>query len=196
MQPSSRLIVALAGIALATGIACGESDNGDLDFTPGPTTTPYFAGTNTIPTPAPGFEGSENLPVPTFTGQPTVTASGLQIYEILAGGGAEATAGSFAYVTYTLWVQGGNMVDRTRLGPVPYRLSQGQTIDGLIEGLVGMRIGGHRILIIPPALAYGSQGSGNVIPPNATLIYDIKMTTAQGEPTSTPTAEPTATSVP
>lgn len=169
--------------ALAAAIACG-SGNSELAI---PTDTSFYFGTNVFPTPVPGsdIETPENLPVPTLTAEPTVTASGLEIYDVQVGDGAEAQAGGVVYITYTLWVQGGNQVDRTRTGAVRYRLAKGQLIDGLLEGLIGMKVGGNRRLIIPPALGYGSEGSSNVIPPNATLIYDVEMTTA-------PTPEPQA----
>lgn len=201
MQLTSRLRLAFVVVALCTAlttaIACGS---GSEPVIPIPTRTPFYAGTNVFPTNVPGNDEPtpENFPVPTLTAEPTVTASGLQIYDVQVGDGAEAQTGGVVYITYTLWVQGGNQVDRTRTGPVRYRLTKGQVIDGLIEGIIGMKVGGNRRLIMPPALAYGSAGSGNVIPPNATLIYDIELVAPPGQPTSIlqATVEGTATPVP
>lgn len=186
MRQISQLQLALACVALGgmliAGIACGSS-GGKKEATP--TGTPFYAATDVLPTSGPdSLEPTvENLPSPVLTGEPTVTASGLQIYDVKVGTGVEAQENSIVYVNYTDWVKGGNQVDKTHAGPVRMRLTKGQIIDGLAEGLTGMKVGGRRILIIPPDLAYGSTGSGNVIPPGATLIFDIEMTTQ-------PTPEP------
>ncbi len=186
MRQTNRLSLVLAAAAsfAALGIAVVACSS-DTSEPAAPTGTPYYAGTSAYPTlpPESGLEPPENLPVPTLTGEPTITASGLQIHDTQIGNGEEAQQDGIVYIFYTVWVEGGNQVDRTRTGPIRYRLAEGQLIDGLLEGLIGMKVGGHRMLIIPPDLAYGSAGSGNVIPPNATLIYDIEMTTA-------PTPEP------
>jgi peptidylprolyl isomerase len=143
-----------------------------------PTTTPFYTCVQSLPTfseanPLPTIE---NVPVPTVNVQPTVTASGLKIFELQAGSGPAAEEGGVIYIKYTQWVQGGNECDSTHVGPVRYQLRKGQVIDGLVEGIKGMKVGEKRRLIIPPELAFGDTGSGNVIPPGATLIYDIELT--------------------
>lgn len=162
------------GLAIAA-VACGDSGGEQVVE---PTGTPFYTCLDPYPTYPPGSElpTIENLPISTVTSQPTVTASGLQIYDEQVGTGDVVQAGGIAYINYTQWVKGGNECDRTRVGPVRYRLVKGQAIDGLIEGIDGMKVGGKRQLIIPPALGYGAAGSGNVIPPNATLVYDIELT--------------------
>jgi FKBP-type peptidyl-prolyl cis-trans isomerase FkpA len=200
MQLTSQFRLALAVGALcaaaAATITCGSGNSQSAI----PTRTPFYYGTDVFPTSPPGSDlpTPENLPVPTLTAEPTVTASGLKVYDVQVGDGAEAQTGGVVYITYTLWVQGGNEIDRTRTGPVRYRLAKGQVIDGLIEGISGMKVGGNRRLIIPPALGYGSKGTGNVIPPNATLIYDIELVAPPGQPTSIlqSTGEGPATAVP
>lgn len=177
MQLSRRRALPFVFLAaLAAGLAaCGDSNTDSASST----ATIEYTGTIAYPTVPPGgeIEPPENLPAPTFQGEPTVTASGLEVHEITVGTqGEPAQPGDIVYVKYTLWVQGGNQVDRTQSGSVRTRLTEGQTIDGLIEGLTGMQIGGRRILVIPPQLAYGDQGTGNVIPPGATIIYDIERT--------------------
>jgi hypothetical protein len=202
MRQTNRLGLALAAAAsfAALSIAVTACGGGGDEEAFEPTAKPFYTCRDPYPTYSPGSDlpTLENFPVPDTTTQPTVTASGLQIYDELAGAGDAAQADGIVYINFTQWVQGGNQCERTHVGPVRYRLTKGQLIDGLIEGLIGMKIGGHRVLIIPPELAFGSAGSGNVIPPNATLIYDIEMTTAAGQttPTPLPASEATATAVP
>lgn len=103
--------------------------------------------------------------------------------DLRAGTGAEAAAGNLATVNYTGWLydpsrseQKGQQFDSS-IGrqPFSFRLGAGQVIRGWDQGVVGMQVGGQRRLVIPPELAYGSQGSGGVIPPNATLVFDIEL---------------------
>jgi FKBP-type peptidyl-prolyl cis-trans isomerase len=107
----------------------------------------------------------------------------VQITDVRIGTGTEATAGRAVTVHYTLWLYNRNAADRrgTRLqssrdsnNPFPFTLGTGSVIAGWDQGVAGMRVGGQRILTIPPALAYGSRGQGQ-IPPNATLIFDIEL---------------------
>jgi len=187
---SNRLALVLfalcATLAIGT-LACGGSSSPRV-----------YTGTDVVPTyPAgSGFPTIENRPIPTVTSRPTVTASGLQIFDVVVGTGDGAQPDSIVYVNYTLWVNGGNEIDRNRLAPVRYRLTKGQAVDGLVEGLTGMALGGKRRLIIPPALAYGSSGSGDVIPPNATLIYDIERVAPPGQATASPSGDQTPSTAP
>jgi FKBP-type peptidyl-prolyl cis-trans isomerase len=109
------------------------------------------------------------------------TPSGLQYIEITPGTGAEARAGQRVTVHYTGWLTNGTVFDssRTRGDPFQFALSRGQVIKGWDEGVAGMRVGGQRRLIIPPDLGYGARGAAGVIPPNATLIFDVELLNVQ-----------------
>ena len=111
----------------------------------------------------------------------TTTASGLQYEDTRAGEGAAAQAGQTVRVHYTGWLfqdgAKGSQFDssRDRGMPFDFALGAGMVIKGWDEGVQGMQIGGQRTLIIPPALGYGSRGAGGVIPPNATLQFDVEL---------------------
>lgn len=111
----------------------------------------------------------------------TTTASGLQYDDTTPGTGAEAKAGQTCVMHYTgwLWVNGakGSKFDSShdRRQPFSFKLGSGQVIRGWDEGVAGMKIGGKRSLIIPAALGYGARGAGGVIPPNATLLFEVEL---------------------
>ncbi len=105
-----------------------------------------------------------------------VTASGLQITELLVGEGPEATAGQTVSVNYRGTLENGTEFDSSYgRGPFNFPLGAGRVIKGWDEGVAGMRVGGKRKLVIPPDLAYGSRGAGGVIPPNSTLVFEIEL---------------------
>lgn len=104
--------------------------------------------------------------------------SGLIIEDLVVGEGKEARGtGHFLIVHYTGWLADGTKFDSSvdRDEPFKFPLDCGFVIPAWDEGTVGMRVGGKRRLIAPPQLAYGSQGAGGVIPPNATLTFDIEL---------------------
>jgi FKBP-type peptidyl-prolyl cis-trans isomerase len=105
------------------------------------------------------------------------TASGLQYQEINPGSGDEVKDGDTVSVHYTGWLTDGAKFDssKDRDKPFQFQVGAGGVIQGWDEGLVGMKEGGVRRLIIPAALAYGEGGYPPVIPPNATLIFDIEL---------------------
>jgi len=105
------------------------------------------------------------------------TTSGLQLIDLTTGTGREAHVGETAVVHYTGWLTNGTKFDssKDRNKPFAFQLGAGHVIKGWDEGVVGMKIGGTRKLIIPPQLGYGAHGAGNVIPPNATLIFEINL---------------------
>lgn len=113
----------------------------------------------------------------------TVTDSGLKYYDIVEGDGAEATATSTVTVDYTGWLTDNVKFDSSldRGVPFPFTLGTGAVIPGWDEGVVGMKVGGIRQLVIPAELAYGDTGSGS-IPPGATLIFEVELLDSQEAP--------------
>jgi peptidylprolyl isomerase len=106
----------------------------------------------------------------------TRTATGLYFQDLLAGNGPVAAPGTAVWVNYAGWLADGTLFDRSEEGrPLGVRLGQGHLIPGWEEGVAGMRVGGRRLLVIPPALAYGRESPAPSIPPNATLVFDIQL---------------------
>jgi len=105
------------------------------------------------------------------------TADGLKYTDEVVGTGAEAKPGQTAVVHYTGWLMDGKKFDssKDRGQPFPFKLGAGQVIKGWDEGVAGMKVGGKRTLVIPPELGYGARGAGNVIPPNATLKFEVQL---------------------
>ena len=105
------------------------------------------------------------------------TASGLVYEDTVVGEGAEAKAGQQATVHYTGWLTNGSKFDssKDRNDPFEFSLGMRQVIGGWDEGVQGMKIGGTRKLTIPPQLGYGARGAGGVIPPNATLVFEVEL---------------------
>jgi FKBP-type peptidyl-prolyl cis-trans isomerase len=107
----------------------------------------------------------------------TTTPSGLRYRDELVGGGPEARAGQHVSVHYTGTLESGSKFDssRDRGKPFEFVLGAGSVIQGWDEGLVGMKVGGRRTLVIPAALGYGARGFPPVIPANATLVFDVEL---------------------
>ena len=114
-------------------------------------------------------------------GKTVTTPSGLQIIDTQIGTGASPRAGQTCVMHYTGWLyQGGakgqkfdSSLDRRQ--PFEFPIGQGRVIRGWDEGVASMKVGGKRTLIIPPDLGYGARGAGGVIPPNATLIFEVEL---------------------
>jgi FKBP-type peptidyl-prolyl cis-trans isomerase FkpA len=109
------------------------------------------------------------------------TASGLQYDDTTAGTGKRAEAGGPVSVHYTGWLYDGGVKgakfdsSKDRNDPFEFELGAGMVIKGWDEGVQGMLEGGTRVLVIPPALGYGERGAGGVIPPNATLLFEVEL---------------------
>lgn len=107
----------------------------------------------------------------------TTTASGLIIEEIREGDGAVAAAGQYVSVHYTGWLTDGTKFDSSKDRDESFEFALGarHVIAGWDEGVEGMKVGGARKLTIPPSLGYGARGAGGVIPPNATLVFEVEL---------------------
>lgn len=109
--------------------------------------------------------------------QAVTMPSGLKYIDQVVGTGDVAVAGKTASVHYTGWLENGKKFDSSvdRGQPFSFPLGAGRVIKGWDEGVQGMKVGGKRKLTIPSELGYGSRGAGGVIPPNATLIFDVEL---------------------
>jgi FKBP-type peptidyl-prolyl cis-trans isomerase len=117
------------------------------------------------------------------------STSGLQIDNITVGSGATARAGQDVTVHYTGWLHDPKATDgrgrqfdssKQRGDPFEFSLGAGMVIQGWDQGVAGMQVGGTRVLTIPPELGYGAYGAGGVIPPNATLVFEVELLDVQG----------------
>ena len=116
------------------------------------------------------------------------TPENLQKIDVKQGTGTEAVAGHTVVVHYTGWLYDSSKPDshgakfdssRDRNAPFSFALGAGRVIKGWDQGVAGMKVGGQRTLVIPPQLGYGARGAGGVIPPNATLIFDVELIDVQ-----------------
>jgi FKBP-type peptidyl-prolyl cis-trans isomerase len=155
MMRHSGSSIVLAALVLA--VACGGGDQ------PGPEQEPAVAADS-----APSIQRD----------QMTRSPSGLEWTDLEPGTGAEAQSGHVVRVHYTGWLLDGPRFDSSHDRPgngFSFTLGQSQVISGWEEGVAGMKVGGKRRLVIPPDLGYGARGSGGVIPPNATLVFDVQL---------------------
>ena len=176
-----RLLLAAGVAALVAG--CGE-DALPPTPTPAPTAT---ARTTACPSQSPGTT-ADNFSEPVTV---TTATDGLQTGDVTPGTGAAAADGESLTVQYTGWLSDGTVFDSSRSAgrqPFTFTLGQGSVIKGWDEGLVGMKVGGKRRLVIPPSLGYGAQATG-CIPANATLVFDVELLSA-GAASASPSAVP------
>ena len=115
----------------------------------------------------PEFDASLNINLAAMTR----TGSGLYYQDLAAGAGNAAKAGDRATVGYSGWLPNGQLFDS---GTFPFTVGVGQVVAGFDEGVLGMKVGGKRKLVIPPELGYGNQGIGS-IPPNSTLVFEVEL---------------------
>ncbi len=161
-----KLMALIAVLDLAGMLIACKSSGGKSTGTPVRTS----ARLTQITTPA-----STAKPIPTVGGQPTVTSTGLKIIDIQVGTGAEAKATDTVTAQYTGYLADGTIFDGPAIHGGPAQFPLNGVIQGWQEGVPGMKIGGKRRLIIPPALGYGAQGYPPKIPPNPTLTFDIEL---------------------
>ena len=118
------------------------------------------------------------------SGRTMTTASGLKIIDTKVGTGASPQTGQTCVMHYTGWLYDEHAKDHhgkkfdssvDRNEPFEFQIGRGMVIKGWDEGVASMKVGGKRTLIIPPALGYGARGAGGVIPPNATLVFDVEL---------------------
>ncbi len=174
-----RLAVSMLFVVIALVIAaCGSG------ATPAPTAAPTVAA---VPTSAPTVASAPASTPAAPKATPIValddpslqkTASGLQYADIVVGTGASPAADDWVTVQFTATLQDGTLIGASALrgGPTSIPLADlAKEVKGWAEGMSTMKVGGTREMIVPPNLAYGDQGAGNVIPPNATLIFVVEM---------------------
>jgi peptidylprolyl isomerase len=173
-------MVAVAALALA---ACNQAPESKPAEAPkAAVEAPKAAPAVATPAPAP----AEAQPAAATAGKETAvqkitTPSGLQYEEIQVGTGAQPQAGQVVVVHYTGWLTDGKKFDSSvdRGQPFKFVLGKGMVIKGWDEGLSTMKVGGKRKLTIPAELGYGPRGAGGVIPPNATLLFDVELLAVQ-----------------
>jgi peptidylprolyl isomerase len=132
------------------------------------------------------FDASFDPAMAQTAGKPMTTASGLQITDSKVGTGASPKPGQTCVMHYTGWLYENGVkgkkfdssVDRNE--PFEFPIGQRKVIAGWDEGVASMKVGGKRTLIIPPQLGYGARGAGGVIPPNATLMFDVELLDVKG----------------
>lgn len=125
-------------------------------------------------------QGETNPPSQRGTGgngKEVVTRSGLRYTELKVGAGQEAKTGNTVEVHYVGWLENGARFDASQNPehPFTFRIGIDDVIQGWHEGITGMKVGGKRRLVVPPDLGYGKQGAGQVVPPNATLIFEVEL---------------------
>jgi FKBP-type peptidyl-prolyl cis-trans isomerase FkpA len=166
MRSLSLLTLTMAVIALA---ACSPKEEKPADSTPA-AAAPAPATEPAAEAAAPAATGTENMP--------------MQKIDLTPGNGAEIKSGQNALVHYTGWLYDAAATDNKgkkfdssvdRNEPFEFPVGAGMVIKGWDEGVVGMKVGGKRRLVIPPEMGYGARGAGGVIPPGATLVFDVEL---------------------
>jgi FKBP-type peptidyl-prolyl cis-trans isomerase len=169
------MMLALAALSL---VACGSRDKpGETAAAPAPADSASVKNAPPITASSMDAPASESAP----TGNDSMA---MQKIELAPGSGPEIKAGQSALVNYTGWLYDAaapenkgkkfdSSVDRNE--PFEFPLGGGMVIKGWDEGVAGMKVGGKRRLIIPPEMGYGARGAGGVIPPGATLVFDVEL---------------------
>ncbi len=158
VQSITRLLIIAA---ISTGVS------GMIACTKTSTEPAQQTGTTTANTTAPAAQ----------TAAESTAATALKMEDLKVGTGAEAVAGKTVSVHYTGWLTDGKKFDSSldRGQPFEFQLGAGQVIQGWDKGVAGMKVGGKRKLTIPSDMGYGARGAGGVIPPNATLVFEVEL---------------------
>jgi FKBP-type peptidyl-prolyl cis-trans isomerase len=164
---------------LAIAVVFGAACSGGAPATPAP--APTTTSSASAPAPAPQaaigdveraeFNPSLNVHLDSMVRR----SSGLYVQDLVMGNGAVATRNRTVIVRYSGWLANGKQFDS---GEITVTLGTNKTIRAWEDGILGMRVGGRRRLVVPPNLGYGSRGNGDVIPPNAVLVFEMEMTSA------------------
>jgi FKBP-type peptidyl-prolyl cis-trans isomerase FkpA len=154
-----KRLVLLVMFAVVTLLAAQTTKSAAKKAAPAPKATPASSGPTKV------------------TGKPQTTASGVEYWDIKVGTGKTAVAGKKLSMHYTGWLTNGKKFDSShdRDEPFEFTLGTGRVIKGWDEGVAGMKVGGKRQLKIPASAGYGAAGAPPVIPPNATLIFDVEL---------------------
>jgi FKBP-type peptidyl-prolyl cis-trans isomerase len=158
-------VLALSGCQQGQGGAPSAASGSSTNSSSGTTTT--STTTTTQGTATPETAGPKEIAM----------SNGLKYVDLKVGDGTIAESGSSVTVHYTGWLTDGTKFDSSVDSgkPFTFRIDAGQVIAGWDQGVKGMRVGGKRKLTIPPDLGYGARGAGGVIPPNATLVFDVEL---------------------
>jgi peptidylprolyl isomerase len=161
-------LLALAACLLLVG--CGKKD-AEVAQTPAAEKPKAAEQAAVEPPPA----EQETPKIPTLAGDTVTTPSGLKYIEMTVGTGEMPQADHVITADYTGWLTNGTLFDSSRLRGQPLVYPLAKLVKGWQEGIGSMKVGGRRLLIVPPNLGYGASGMGGVIPPNATLIFDVEL---------------------
>jgi peptidylprolyl isomerase len=169
----------VTAIAIATTTMAAAPSRGAFELDPEDPNPTLFA---MAPDQNPTIAQADALGGEMVAAKERVTESGLRITDVVIGDGPEARSGQTVVVHYRGTLEDGTQFDASydRGTPFSFPLGAGRVIKGWDEGVAGMQVGGKRKLVIPAELGYGARGAGGVIPPNATLIFDVELLEIRG----------------